>query len=81
MEINPGKRKAIRFTRTRVKIPPGYSLGEQKMSEASSCKYLGITLRRDLNWVNQANYRAQKSWKALHFVLRVLKKGNSNTKI
>jgi len=27
--------------------------------------------------VDQANYTAQKAWKALHFVMRVLKKGNT----
>jgi hypothetical protein len=37
-------------------------------------------LRSDLNWVDQVNYRAQKVWKVLHFVMRVLKKGNKNTK-
>jgi hypothetical protein len=41
---------------------------------------LGIILRNELNWVDQANYRARKAWKALHFVMRVLKKGNRNTK-
>jgi len=30
--------------------------------------------------VDQVNYTAQKGWKALHFVMRVLKKGNRNTK-
>jgi len=30
--------------------------------------------------VDQANYIAQKAWKAFHFVMRVLKKGNGNTK-
>ena len=30
--------------------------------------------------MNQINYTAQKAWKALHFVMRVLKKGNGNTK-
>ena len=47
MKIIPGKRNAIRFTRIRVKNPLGYSLGDQKVLEASSCKYLGITLRSD----------------------------------
>ena len=47
----------------------------------ASCKYLGIILQSDLYWVDQANYRAQKAWKALHFVMRVLnKKGNRYTK-
>jgi len=47
MKINPGKSKAIRFTRARVKNPLGYSLGDQKIPEASSCKYLGIILQSD----------------------------------
>jgi hypothetical protein len=80
MKINPGKSKAIRFTRARVKNPLNYSLGDEKIPEASSCKYLGIILRNDLNWVDQVNYTARKAWKALHFLMRVLKKGNRNTK-
>ena len=35
---------------------------------------------KGLNWADQANYRAQKAWKALGFVMRVIKKGNRNTK-
>ena len=80
MKINPSKSKAIRFTRARVKNPLGYSLGDQKIPEASNCKYLGIILRSDLNWVDQVNYKVQKAWKALHFVMHVLKKGSRNTK-
>ena len=56
MEINPVKCKAIRFTIARVKNPLGYILGAQIILEASSCKYLGITLRSDLNCVDQVNY-------------------------
>ena len=44
MKINPGKCKAIRFMRAQVKNPLGYSLGDQNIPEASSCKYLGIIL-------------------------------------
>ena len=80
MKINPGKSTAIRFTRARVKNPLGYSHGDQKIPEASICKYLGVILRRDLNWVDQVNYTAQKAWKAFHFVMRVIKKGNRNKK-
>ena len=81
MKINPDKSKAIRFTRSRVKYPLVYSLGDQKIPEGNVCKYLGIILRSDLNWVNQVNYIVQKAWNALHFVLRVLRKGNGNTKL
>jgi len=76
----PGKSKAIRFMRARVKNPLSYSLGNQKIPEASSCKYLGIILRSNLNWVGQVNYIAQKAWKALHFVMHLFKKGNRKTK-
>jgi len=80
MKINPDKSKAIRFTRARVKNPLGYCLGDQNILEVSSFKYLGIILWSDLNWVDQVNYTVQKAWKALHFVMCVLKKGNRYTK-
>jgi len=80
MKINPCKIKAIGFTRGRVKNPLGYSLGDRKTPQASICKYLGIILRNDLKWVDKVSYTAQKAWKALHFIMRVLKKGNRNTK-
>jgi hypothetical protein len=72
MKINPIKCKTVRFTRAQVKNPLVYSLGDQNIPEASSCKCLGIILRSDLNCVNQVNYIAQKVWNALHFVTRVL---------
>jgi hypothetical protein len=80
MKINPGQIKTIRYTRPRVKNQLGYSLDDQKIPEASCCKYLGKILRGDLNWVDQVNYTAQKAWKAFHVVMRVLKKGSRNTK-
>jgi len=49
MKINPSKSKAVRFTRARVKDPLHYSLMGTLIPEASSCKYLGIILRSDLN--------------------------------
>jgi len=48
--------------------------------EASSFKYLGIILRSDLSWADQVNYTLKKAWRALHFTMRILKKGKSNTK-
>jgi len=38
MKINPGKSKAKRFTRARVKNPLGYSISVQKNPEASTYK-------------------------------------------
>jgi len=68
------------FTRARVKDPLNYSLMGTLIPETSSCKYLGIILRSDLSWADQVNYTVKKAWKALHFTMRILKKGNSNTK-
>jgi hypothetical protein len=80
MKITPSKIKAIRFTGDRVKDPLNYSLMDTLIPEASSCKYLGIILRSDLSCADQVNYTVKKAWKALHFTMQILKKGNSNTK-
>ena len=80
MKINLNKSKALSFTRARVKEPLNYSLGDQKISEASCCKYLGIIIRSDLSWADQVNYTVQKAWRTLHFVMPIVKKGNKNTK-
>jgi len=80
MKINPSKSKAILFKRARVKDPLNYLLMGILIPEASSCKYLGIILHRELSWVDQVNYTVEKAWKSLHFKMRMLKKGNSNTK-
>jgi len=66
--------------RARMKIPLNYSLGDQKIPEASFCKYLRIIIRNDLSWANQVIYTVQKAWRALHFVMRIVKNGNKNTK-
>jgi len=81
MKINPNKSKALSFMRARVMELLNYSLGDQKIPEASCCKYFGIIIRSDLSWADQVNYMVQKAWRALHFVMRILKRGNKNTKI
>jgi hypothetical protein len=53
--------------------------GDQLIPEANSFKYSGI-IRSDLNRTDLVNYMLQKARKALHFVMRILKKGNNNTK-
>jgi len=80
MKINPSKSKAVRFTRARLKDPLDYSLANTLIPEASSCKYLRIILRSNLSWADQVNYTVKKAWRALHFTMRILKRGNSNTK-
>jgi hypothetical protein len=41
---------------------------------------LGIILCSDLSLADQVNYTVKKAWKALHFTMRIPKKGNGNTK-
>jgi len=78
MKINPGKCKAVSFTRAQVNDLLNYSLLDQVIQEASSCKYLGIMLHRDFSWTEHVNYTAKEAWKALHFTMRILNKGNIN---
>jgi hypothetical protein len=73
-KINPGKSKAISFTRVRVKDSLNYFLEDQRIPEASSFKYLGITISSDLSCTDQVNYTVQKAWKAFHFVTRNVNK-------
>jgi hypothetical protein len=80
MKINPGQSKAVTFTRARVKDNLNYFWGDQRISEASSCKYLRLILSSCLSWADQVNYTVQKDWKALYFIMRVLEKGSSSTK-
>ena len=46
MKINPGKCKAVSFTKTRVKERIGYYFGDQIIPETSSFKYLGTRQKR-----------------------------------
>ena len=73
MKINPSKCEVARFSRVRVKEPLNYTLRDQLIPEAISCKYLGIILRSD--WADHVNYTVKKVWKALRFIMRILKKG------
>jgi len=80
MKINPGQSKAVSFTKARVNERIRYYFGDQLVSEASSFKYLGIIIHSDLNWADHVNYTLQTAWKAPHFIICMLKKGNNNTK-
>ena len=57
-----------------------YYLPGMLVLEENSCKYLAINLHSDFSWVDQVNYMVQKAWKALHFIMQILRKGTSNTK-
>ena len=74
MKINPGKSKAVRLTEARVKERLKYYFEDQLSPEANSFKYLGKIIRSDLNWADHVNYTLRKAWKALHFIMHILKR-------
>jgi len=81
MKINPAKSKAIRFTRAWVQTPLGYSLGDQNIPEARSCKYvLGNNLTKRFKLGEPSKLHRAKSLEGTSFCNVVLKKGNRNTK-
>jgi hypothetical protein len=80
MKINSSKSNSLSFTRARMKDPLNYTRRVKKIPEDSCCKYLGIIIRSDLSWADPVTHTVQKPWRALHFVMRVVKKGNKNTK-
>ena len=80
MKINPSKSKAVIFTKARAKERIRDYFGDQLIPEASSIRYLGIITRSGLNWKDHANCTLRKAWTVLHFITRILRKGNNNTK-
>jgi hypothetical protein len=60
----------------RVTEPLNYSLRDMVILEESTFEHLWIIL----SWADEVNYMVNEAWKALHVTMRILKKGNSNTK-
>jgi len=61
VKINPSKHKASRFKRARVKNPLGYTHGDQKIPEASICKYLGSNLTKRFKLGGPSKLHSAKS--------------------
>ena len=80
MTINPGKCKAVNFSKSRIKDRLQYKIDDQIIPEENSFKYLGLIIRSDLNWQDHVNHTLRKAWRSLHFIMRILKKGNSKVK-
>jgi hypothetical protein len=72
---------SVSFTKARMRERIKFYFGDQLFPEANSFKYLGILISSNLNWPDHVNCTLRKAWKALHFVMRILKKANSNMKL
>ncbi|KAJ4451762.1 hypothetical protein ANN_03234 [Periplaneta americana] len=55
-------------------------LGGETIPEVNKCKYLGIIFSSDLGWGEHVTDTAGKAWRALHFVMRILRKGSDKSK-
>jgi len=44
-------------------------------------RYIYPQSSNDLSWADQVNYTVQKAWRALNFIMHIVKRGNKNTKI
>jgi hypothetical protein len=68
MKINPGKSKAPGLTMAQVvKEPLNFSFKDQRIPEASCCKYLGIIIRSDLSWADKGKLHGAKSLEGTTF--------------
>jgi hypothetical protein len=68
MKVNPGKNRAVSFTKASVKERIRHYFGDQLVPEANSLKYLGIIIRSDLNWAD-VDYTLRKARKAFNFIM------------
>jgi len=80
LKINPGKNKAVSFTKARLNERIWYYLWDQLIPKVNSFKYLGIIIRNHLNFADHVSYTLIKARKAFHFIMRIIKRGNNNTK-
>ena len=55
IKINPGKSKAARFTKAKLKERIRYYFGDQLIPEANSFKCLVIVIGSNLNWADHVN--------------------------
>jgi len=49
-------------------------------SPSSGNAYSSLLKLLLLSWADQVNFTVQKAWRALHFLMCIVKKGNKNTK-
>ena len=82
IRTNPGKKKAVIFTRAQVKELLNYFGGGPKNIgiEQQQQHIFWNNLSKHLSLADQFNYTVQEAWKAHHFIICFLRKGNINTK-
>ena len=80
MEFNPDKCEVLRVSRKRNPIIFPYKLHNMELISASSAKYLGITITKDLNWSKHIENITSKATSSLRFIQRNIKTNNVKVK-
>jgi hypothetical protein len=73
MELNVKKSQLVRFTKKQSRIMFEYKLAGEVVGEGKYCKYLGVTIGRDLSWAGQVGQVVGRAYRALYMVMRALK--------
>jgi len=80
MKTNPVKCKALGFTRIQVQNPLGFTLVTKNFGKRTEI-ILGISLTKRIKLCWPSKLHNAKSLESIFFLIRVLKKGNRNTKL
>ncbi|KAJ4447467.1 hypothetical protein ANN_09474 [Periplaneta americana] len=80
MKINGSKSKSIIFCKTREETSLNYEFSGVVIPQEQCCKYLGVYLNSKLSWGEHVDNVTGKAWRALHFIMRILRKANPKSR-
>ena len=73
MKFHPGKCQVLTITNKKKTIDYKYTFHGHPLEHVSESKYLGLTVRRDMNWSQHINNTTKKANQALGFLRRNLR--------
>ncbi|KAJ4448791.1 hypothetical protein ANN_00182 [Periplaneta americana] len=80
MKVNGSKSKSITFCKTREETSLNYEFSGVVIPQEQCCKYLGVYLNSKLAWGEHVDNVTGKAWKALHFIMRILRKASPKSR-
>ncbi|KAJ4432824.1 hypothetical protein ANN_21463 [Periplaneta americana] len=80
MKINGSKSKSITFCKTREETTLNYEFSGVVIPQEQCCKYLGVYLNSKLSWGEHVDNVTGKAWRALHFIMRILRKASPKSR-
>ncbi|KAJ4440472.1 hypothetical protein ANN_08613 [Periplaneta americana] len=80
MKINGSKSKSITFCKTREETSLNYEFSGVVIPQEQCFKYLGVYLNSKLSWGEHVDNVTGKAWRALHFIMRILRKASPKSR-